>query len=64
MSAQYVCLEWFTQADGSQLCNKTVEVVSTVQADYITPEIMGYVIMYALTVNLLVFGFKSMRRVM
>lgn len=32
------------------MCDKAVEVVSTVQADYITPEIMGYVIMCALAV--------------
>ena len=63
--AQFVCLgSWITQANGSVMCDKAVEVVSTVQADYITPEIMGCVIMYALTVNLLVFGFHSMRRVM
>lgn len=60
MAYQCVELEKVKNIYGGHECKTWVES----NHDYISPQIVGLVIIYALTLNLLVFGFKSMKQVM
>lgn len=59
---KYVCTELITNQENQIICKTWV--VEQVSADYMSTEIVVQIIMFALTINLVVYFFKSVKRVL
>ncbi len=57
--AQYLCIK--LNADNPALCDAWQQVH---QGNYITPELAGQIILFAFILNIVVYGFVTIKRVM